>query len=113
LTVKPFIVGALLIAVFMTAPQTENLSAAAAVSDDRVLAITRRHCVVCHSANPTHQAFTEAPKATRLETVQDLRKYADLIYKQAVETNTMPIGNETGMTDEERRLLGLWLRQNR
>ena len=77
------------------------------------MAITAKHCAMCHAQNPTHEAFTEPPKGTSLETIEDLRKYADLIYKQAVLTNTMPIGNETGMTPEERRALGLWLKQNR
>jgi uncharacterized membrane protein len=68
---------------------------------------------MCHSQKPTHEAFTEAPKGTRLETIEDLQKFADPIHKQTVATKTMPIGNETGMTDDERRTLGIWLRQNR
>lgn len=109
----PVIFGTLLIAAVMTAPRFEDVSALPRVSSDAVLAITRKHCTICHSQTPTHAAFIEPPKGTRIETVQDLLRYADLIYKQAVQTNTMPIGNETGMTDEERRTLGLWLRQNR
>jgi uncharacterized membrane protein len=30
---------------------------------------------------------------------------------RAVVTKTMPLGNLTGMTDEERRLLGAWIAQ--
>jgi uncharacterized membrane protein len=108
----PIIFVPLLIALIMTAPRNEDVSALPRVSDDAVLAITRQHCVPCHSEKPTHTAFTEPPKGTKFETVEDLLRYADLIYKQAVATNTMPIGNETGMKDEERRSLGLWLRQN-
>jgi uncharacterized membrane protein len=60
-----------------------------------------------------HEAFTETPKSMRLESTDDLRRHADLVYKQAVATDAMPIGNQTGMTPEERRVLGVWLRQNR
>ncbi|HYN00656.1 MAG TPA: urate hydroxylase PuuD [Aestuariivirgaceae bacterium] len=109
----PIILGTLLIAAVMTAPKTEDVSALPRIGNDAVLAITKKHCAICHSQTPTHEAFTEAPKGTKLETIEDLQRYADLIGKQAVHTNTMPLGNETGMTDEERRTLGIWLKQNR
>jgi uncharacterized membrane protein len=109
----PIIALSLLAAVVMTMPRTEDVSALPKIADDTVLAITRKHCLACHAAKPTHQAFTAAPKAVRLETTDDLRRYADLVHRQAVATRTMPIGNETGMTEEERRILGVWLGQNR
>ena len=83
------------------------------VSDDTVIAITRKHCTMCHAAKPTHEAFAAPPKGMKLESTDDLRRYADLVHRQTVATRTMPIGNETGMTDEERRILGVWLGQNR
>jgi uncharacterized membrane protein len=109
----PIIFGALFLSLVMTAPRLEDVSGLPRVSNDAVLAITAKHCVMCHSQKPTHEAFTEAPKGTRLETIEDLQKFADPIHKQTVATKTMPIGNETGMTDDERRTLGIWLRQNR
>ena len=109
----PFIVGALLVAVVMTAPRTTSTAGAAAVPDDAVLAIARSHCTMCHARRPTHDGINEAPKATRLETTAELLRYADLVLKQAVASHTMPPGNETGMTDAERQTLGLWIAQNR
>jgi uncharacterized membrane protein len=109
----PLIFASLLVAVVMTAPVVEDVSALPKVEDETVLAITAKHCVMCHARKPTHQAFTEPPKGTVLETLDDLKRHADLVMKQAVQTNTMPLGNETGMTAEERRTLGLWLAQNR
>jgi uncharacterized membrane protein len=108
----PIIAACLLLAVVMTAPASEDASALPEVSDQTVLAITRRHCTMCHAQKPMHEAFTETPKGMRLESTDDLRRHADLVYKQAVATNAMPIGNQTGMTPDERRLLGAWLRQN-
>jgi len=74
-----------------------------------VVAIAQKHCVACHAIRPTHEAFPEAPKGVRLETVEELRRYAVLIEQQAVRSDVMPLGNETGMTDDERRDLGAWL----
>ena len=37
----------------------------------------------------------------------DLKKYAARMLEQ-VEDRTMPLGNETGMTDEDRETLGRW-----
>ena len=48
-----------------------------------------------------------------LETIDDIRRFAMLIDRQTVQTRAMPLGNETGMTEAERRTLGVWLRQNR
>jgi uncharacterized membrane protein len=109
----PIIALSLFAAVVLTLPKSENVSSLPKVSDDTVLAITEKHCVMCHAARPTHQAFAAPPKGMRLETTADLRRYADLVHRQAVATKTMPLGNETRMTDEERRTLGVWLAQNR
>ena len=109
----PIIFASLLLAALMTAPAVEDVSALPKVDEATVLAITGKHCVMCHARKPTHRAFTKPPKGTVLETLDDLKRHADLVMKQAVHTNTMPLGNETGMTAEERRALGLWLEQNR
>lgn len=73
--------------------------------------IIDRHCVSCHSPAPTHELFTEPPKGLVLDSDDDIRAAADLIYDQAVTTDFMPLGNETGMTDEERAILGAWIEQ--
>ena len=105
----PVITVALAVAVSMTAPTSRDSSAAQAVSDVEVLGITDAHCVSCHAQAPTHPAFKAAPKHIVLETVDDLRRYADLVDLHTVRTRTMPLGNLTGMTDEERERLGVWL----
>ena len=105
----PAIAIALAVAVSMTAPAPRDSSAAQPVSDVEVLGITDAHCVSCHAQAPTHPAFKTAPKNIVLETVDDLRRYADLVDLHSVRTRTMPLGNLTGMTDEERGRLGAWL----
>jgi len=81
------------------------------VSDAQAVAIVQTHCSACHAAAPTHEAFDEAPGGVMLETNEQIRTHAAKVKSQAVLTNAMPLGNETGMTPEERASLGAWLDQ--
>ena len=99
---------ALIAAIYVTAPQARS-AGGVAVTDNEVLAISSRHCTVCHARDPAHPAFKEAPKNVALETVPELRRWAKLVYAQTVQNRAMPLGNQTGMTDEEREKLGLWI----
>ena len=105
----PVVAVALAVAVTMTAPSSRDSSAGQQVSDVEVLSITDAHCVSCHAQVPTHPAFRTAPKNIVLESVDDLHRYADLVDLHTVRTRTMPLGNLTGMTDDERARLGAWL----
>ena len=80
------------------------------VSDAEAMAIVQTHCVACHAAAPAHEAFDEAPGGVALETAGQVRALASKVLAQAVNTKAMPLGNETGMTAEERAKLGKWLR---
>jgi uncharacterized membrane protein len=105
----PLIVLALLAALWLTAPAQRPAGPQAAVPDAEVLAIVQQHCVSCHAANPVHETFTEPPAGMVLESLDDVRRYRDLIDQFAVETEIMPLGNETGMTETERARLGTWI----
>ena len=74
-----------------------------------VLALTAKHCTMCHARKPTHESFKEAPKSVTLESIGDLRKHAALIMTQTVQNKAMPLGNQTAMTDDERAKLGQWI----
>ena len=50
-----------------------------------------------------------APKNITLETIPELKRFAKPVYMQTVQNRAMPIGNQTGMTDEERDTLGRWV----
>jgi uncharacterized membrane protein len=99
----------LMTAIYVTAPQPRAGTAGAAVSDREALAISQRHCVNCHAREPVHPAFKEPPKNMPLETVPELRRFAQQIYLQSVQNRAMPLGNQTGMTDDERAALGRWV----
>jgi uncharacterized membrane protein len=100
---------ALAAAVYMTAPRADRAMAGLTTSEGEVLNIVGRHCAMCHSARPSHDGFDAPPKDVILGSVDDVRRYADQIMAQTVNADTMPLGNETGMTEEERRKLGAFL----
>ncbi|MEP3280530.1 MAG: urate hydroxylase PuuD [Stappiaceae bacterium] len=99
----------LIVAVAMTTPKSNAALTTLEVTDAEVLQITGAHCAACHAPSPRHESFDEAPKNIELVTTSDLEKYADLVLGQAVHSDAMPLGNETGMSVEERNKLGAWL----
>ena len=77
-------------------------------SDVDARALVDRHCVPCHSQRPTVAAFPIAPKGVMLDTAEQLKQYAERIRVRTLVDRTMPLLNKTGMTEEERALLGRW-----
>ncbi len=75
-----------------------------------VQTIVNKHCVSCHTAVPSHKAFDEAPIGVRLDTPLFIKQHALRIMEQTVTSDIMPLGNETGMTDVERAMLGEWIK---
>jgi uncharacterized membrane protein len=96
-------------AIWLTAPRVDASLAGLEVSAGEVLNIVGRHCVMCHSASPTHEGFDEPPKEMIFESIDDIHQHAAAIVAQTVHGDAMPLGNETAMTPEERRLLGAYL----
>ncbi|MCJ2376832.1 urate hydroxylase PuuD [Vibrio sp. ZSDZ34] len=81
------------------------------VAFEAVNAVIKERCVVCHSATPTHAAFQTAPGGVVLDTPQEIKINAPRIVAQTVTTKVMPLGNLTQMTDDERVLIGDWVKQ--
>ena len=73
--------------------------------------IVAHHCAQCHSTEPTHPNFPQAPKGVAFDTPEEIRQHARAIEQQAVLSDIMPLGNETGMTGTERAMLGAWIAQ--
>ncbi len=104
----PAVAVSLIVALIVTQPVRIG-DAHGPVLDSDALKIARTHCSACHSASPTNEAFTQAPKNIELDSIADLLRYDNLIMAQAVRSSAMPLGNETGMTRQEREILGAWL----
>ena len=74
-----------------------------------VQSIVTQRCVPCHSPNPTQPGFSAPGAGILLDTREQIESQANLIRTVAVDTQTMPLGNATKMTDEERQTLANWL----
>lgn len=72
--------------------------------------IVNNRCVTCHSATPTSEMFDAPPAGIAFDNLDQIRAQASKIVAQSVLSNSMPLGNITEMTDEERVILGSWLR---
>jgi len=100
---------ALVGAIYFTKPVERDLSAVPVPGEAEVLGILDRHCVMCHAVRPAHEGFDAPPADVVLETLPELHRFGDRVVAQAVRSNAMPLGNESGMTDEEREALGAWI----
>jgi uncharacterized membrane protein len=74
-----------------------------AASYQDVQQVLAQRCTMCHGAQLQM-------KNVRLDSADAVRRHAQAVYQQAVVAKTMPLNNATGMTDEERVLLGRWFR---
>lgn len=99
----------LLVMLLALATKPKPAEVAGVVPFTEVRAIIDKHCVACHSARPTNPAFATAPNGVAYDTEDEIRRYAPRIHERAVATDSMPLGNETGMTGEERARLGAWI----
>lgn len=107
----PFATIAIISLVIVTAPTNKNSKNTAPVSFAEVQPIFQRRCVQCHSSKPTDDVQTVAPNGVMFETAEQIQKMTDKILLRAVNTHSMPQGNKTKMTDEERELIGRWIAQ--
>jgi uncharacterized membrane protein len=90
-------------------PQNESVAGTAAVPFARVAQVIDQRCTACHSLHPTK--VDEAPLGITMDTPVEIQRLAPGIQQQAVDSTAMPLGNVTGMTTAERRLLGRWIAQ--
>lgn len=88
-------------------PATEGTAEAVAVAasaDDAIMGVVQAKCSVCHMAQPTQAGFNAPPAGIILVTPEDMKTHKAKIIT-AVQSSYMPLGNITGLTDEERAQL--------
>ncbi|MEH6471429.1 MAG: urate hydroxylase PuuD [Halopseudomonas sp.] len=90
-------------------PQANNSNPAVAFQS--VQQVISERCTVCHSASPSNPAFASAPGGVIMDGPDQIQQLASQIHAQSVATQAMPLGNITGMTPQERELIGLWVAQ--
>src|SRR5881396_2664701 len=74
-----------------------------------VRAVVVQRCLPCHSRFPSDTTFGAAPAGVAFDTPENIARFAERIRVRAVETQTMPLANKTGMTPDERALLARWI----
>jgi len=99
-------VGALALAIAIAPVKP---SAGAHVSFADAQSIIHARCSVCHSEHPRQEGIAVAPKGIVLDTPAQIVANAAAIRAQAVSARAMPLGNVTGMTDDERTRLAAWI----
>jgi uncharacterized membrane protein len=105
--------AALAVAVYLTSPAWLGGTNGRGdrVAFTAVKGVIERRCVSCHSKTPTDEVFRLAPNGITFDAPESIRAHAETIRTRVVLLKNMPLGNKTGMTDEERTLLGRWLAQ--
>lgn len=105
----------LLLAVMVAlAPRPSAEAGSAATSGAAVFAEVERiietRCVTCHSETPTHVSFPAPPLGVVFDTREQILVQSTQIHQQTVVTRTMPIGNLTAISEEERAVLDTWFK---
>ena len=106
----------LVVLVLAGAPRTGPETMGRSTTGERVTypvvaAIVAERCLPCHSVEPTFTGYDAPPLGLSLETPDRVREMVPRIELLTVTTRTMPLGNLTGMTDEERAVLARWIRE--
>jgi uncharacterized membrane protein len=96
---------AVAVVVVMLAPRPQAVSQP--VDPAEVKRVIELRCANCHADTPTFQGLVEAPRGVKLDSDERIRAQAPLI-RQTVRARTMPPGNLTGLTEEERALIERW-----
>jgi len=98
---------AVIIALRPQAP-SEAEDSKATPSNAEAMMLVQEHCTVCHSAQPDHPGFAAAPLGIVLDDERALDMLAQRVHHVTVVTQSMPLANTTGMSDEERDLIDRW-----
>lgn len=78
-----------------------------AVPFSRVQMIVAERCTACHAERPSWEGFAQPPKGIVLETPEQIQAHAAK-NAETIASGYMPLGNLTGITEEERRLFAVW-----
>ena len=87
--------------VVAAAAPAPGTAAALPVSYAKVQAVLEQRCYSCHGAQLQM-------KNMRVDSPELVKQHAQAIYQQVVVQKLMPMNNATGITEEERALIGRW-----
>lgn len=96
----------ILLLIVLMAPKPVDASGER-VSFSTIRDVMNQRCVSCHAEKPTYDGFVQAPKGIALETPEQIRQHAAKI-AETIASGYMPLGNLTGITDQEREAVAIW-----
>lgn len=101
-------------AMFLSTPKgaaarVSGVAADSVPSFAAVRLVIAQRCQPCHSQFQSDRSFGPAPGGVTFDTPESIVRLAERIRVRAVETETMPLADKTGMTPQERELLARWL----
>jgi len=110
----PYVLAGAVIAVIALALVTSVPMSGGTVPKQRVSfaqadTVFAQRCTECHSARPTDDMFHEPPNGVKFDTKQEIAGAIAKIKLMAVDSNAMPLGNKTQMTEQERALIRAWI----
>ena len=73
--------------------------------------IIKYRCGTCHAKYPTFEGIEAPPKGVVYDTAQDIITNVKLIKAQAIDAQIMPPNNLTGITNNERETIRIWIEQ--
>lgn len=111
LTAAAPLAASLVVLGFLSMPPDETAATDARVPFTVVRGIVDLRCGSCHSRTPADQGLPGAPSGPSFGTDGEIALRAAAIKASIVLARTMPPGNSTGMTDEERALISRWVDQ--
>jgi uncharacterized membrane protein len=76
----------------------------------RVQQIISSRCAPCHAHTPTQPGFSAAPNGLVFEGLEQVRAHLPEVQQQ-LRSRAMPLGNLTGITEQERGILLDWVEQ--
>lgn len=97
------VVALLALIVWLRPAPVQAVAVPATVSYAQIKPVIEQRCAMCHG-----EALQS--KNVRLDSPDALKQHAQAVYQQAVVTRAMPMNNATGLTEEERALIGLWFK---
>ncbi|MCW5653288.1 urate hydroxylase PuuD [Hydrogenophaga sp.] len=92
-----------LIAWLRPAPSAPVAAAPQSVGYAELKPVLEQRCVMCHGA-------ALQSKNVRLDSPEAVAQHAQTVYQQVVVQRLMPMNNATGITEEERALIGQWFK---
>ena len=98
--------GMIFLMLYVSAPKINQIDQINNINEEisfhEINNIIKYRCAVCHANKPTFEGFEDPPLGIIFDTPEDIMKNINKIKAQTIDSDIMPPGNLTGMTENER-----------